>query len=140
MIKVVQGDRQTCQSFVEDLKSRVGQTSPEIEASVRDIIEAVRTGGDQAVKEFSKRFDGWTPETLELSKEALEQAVAQCDPAFIDSLKKAAANIRSSTSGRSSKAASTPCRTGSSLASGCGGCTGWACTSPAARQATLPPC
>ena len=94
MIKVVQGDRQTCQSFVEDLKSRVGQTSPEIEASVRDIIEAVRTGGDQAVKEFSKRFDGWTPETLELSKEALEQAVAQCDPAFINSLKKAAANIR----------------------------------------------
>ncbi len=94
MIKVVQGDRQTCQSFVEDLKSRVGQTSPEIEASVRDIIEAVRTGGDQAVKVFSKRFDGWTPETLELSKEALEQAVAQCDPAFIDSLKKAAANIR----------------------------------------------
>lgn len=94
MIKVVQGDRQTCQSFVEDLKSRVGQTSPEIEASVRDIIEAVRTGGDQAVKEFSKRFDGWTPETLELSKEALEQAVAQCAPAFIDSLKKAAANIR----------------------------------------------
>lgn len=94
MIKVVQGDRQTCQSFVEDLKSRVGQTSPEIEASVRDIIEAVRTGGDQAVKEFSKRFDGWTPETLELSKEALEQAVAQCAPAFIGSLKKAAANIR----------------------------------------------
>ena len=94
MIKVVQGDRQTCQSFVEDLKSRVGQTSPEIEASVRDIIEAVRTGGDQEVKEFSKRFDGWTPETLELSKEALEQAVAQCDPAFIGSLKKAAANIR----------------------------------------------
>ena len=45
MIKVVQGDRQTCQSFVEDLKSRVGQTSPEIEQSVREIIEAVRTGG-----------------------------------------------------------------------------------------------
>ena len=61
MIKVVQGDRQTCQSFVEDLKSRVGQTSPEIEQSVREIIEAVRTGGDRAVKEFSKKFDGWTP-------------------------------------------------------------------------------
>ena len=94
MIKVVQGDRQTCQSFVEDLKSRVGQTSPEIEQSVRDIIEAVRTGGDDAVKEFSKKFDGWTPETLELSKEALEQAVSECDPEFIASLKKAAENIR----------------------------------------------
>ncbi len=94
MIKVVQGDRQTCQSFVEDLKSRVGQTSPEIEQSVRDIIEAVRTGGDDAVKEFSKKFDGWTPETFELSKEALEQAVSECDPEFIASLKKAAENIR----------------------------------------------
>ena len=40
MIKVVQGDRQTCQSFVEDLKSRVGQASPEIEQTVRDVIES----------------------------------------------------------------------------------------------------
>lgn len=94
MIKVVQGDRQACQSFVEDLKSRVGQTSPEIEQSVRDIIQAVREKGDQAVKEFSQRFDGWTPDSLELSQEALEQAVSQCDPAFIASLKKAAENIR----------------------------------------------
>ncbi|MFQ6891518.1 MAG: histidinol dehydrogenase [Acutalibacter sp.] len=94
MIKVVQGDRQTCQSFVEDLKSRVGQTSPEIEQSVREIIEAVRTGGDRAVKEFSKKFDGWTPESLELSRGELEAAVEECDPQFIASLRKAAENIR----------------------------------------------
>jgi histidinol dehydrogenase len=75
MIKVVQGDRQTCQSFVEDLKSRVGQASPEIEQTVRDVIEQVRAGGDSAVKAFSEKFDGWTPENLELSREALEQAV-----------------------------------------------------------------
>ncbi len=94
MIKVVQGDRQTCQSFVEDLKSRVGQTSPEIEASVREIIETVRTGGDSAVKEYSRKFDGWTPEKLELSREELEQAAEQCDPEFLAALKRAAENIR----------------------------------------------
>lgn len=94
MIKVVQGDRQTCQSFVEDLKSRVGRTSPEIEASVREIIEHVGAGGDSAVKEYSKKFDGWTPERLELSREELEQAVTQCDPEFITALKRAAENIR----------------------------------------------
>ena len=66
MIKVVQGDRQTCQSFVEDLKSRVGQASPEIEQTVRDVIEQVRAGGDSAVKAFSEKFDGWTPENLEM--------------------------------------------------------------------------
>lgn len=94
MIKVVQGDRQTCQSFVEDLKSRVGQTSPEIEGAVREIIEAVRAGGDKAVKEYSKKFDGWTPENLELSREELEKAAAECDPEFLASLKRAADNIR----------------------------------------------
>ena len=56
MIKVVQGDRQTCQSFVEDLKSRVGQASPEIEQTVRDVIEQVRAGGDSAVKAFLTFF------------------------------------------------------------------------------------
>ena len=94
MIKMVQGDRQTCQSFVEDLKSRVGQTSPEIEASVREIIETVRTGGDSAVKEYSRKFDGWTPEKLELSREELEQAAKQCDPEFLAALQRAAENIR----------------------------------------------
>ena len=42
MIKTVKGDRAACRAFVEDLKNRVGQTSPEIENSVRDILENVR--------------------------------------------------------------------------------------------------
>ena len=54
MIKVVQGDRQTCQSFVEDLKSRVGQASPEIEQTVRDVIEQVRA--DDFYAEENKRI------------------------------------------------------------------------------------
>ncbi len=94
MIKVVQGNKQTCQAFVEDLKSRVGQTSPEIEQTVREIIASVRERGDDAVKEYSKKFDGWTPENLELSRADLEQAAAACAPAFIASLKRAAENIR----------------------------------------------
>ena len=94
MIKVVQGDKQTCQAFVEDLKSRVGQTSPEIEQTVREIIASVRERGDDAVKEYSKKFDGWTPDNFELSRADLEQAAAACDPAFIASLERAAENIR----------------------------------------------
>ena len=41
-IKTVKGDRAACRAFVEDLKNRVGQPSPEIENSVRDILETVR--------------------------------------------------------------------------------------------------
>ena len=94
MIKTVKGDRAACRAFVEDLKNRVGQTSPEIENSVRDILENVRTRGDAAVREYAQRFDVWCPEHLELTREDLEQAAAQCDPAFLASLQKAAANIR----------------------------------------------
>ena len=94
MIKTVKGDRAACRAFVEDLKNRVGQTSPEIENSVRDILENVRTRGDDAVREYAQRFDGWCPEHLELTRADLERAAAQCDPAFLASLKKAAENIR----------------------------------------------
>ena len=94
MIKTVRGDWQTCQSFVEDLKSRVGETSQEIEDAVREILLQVRTRGDQAVREYAEKFDGWCPERLELSREEMEEIAKDCDPAFLTSLKKAAENIR----------------------------------------------
>ena len=94
MIKTVRGDWQTCQSFVEDLKSRVGETSQEIEDAVREILLQVRTRGDQAVREYAQKFDGWCPQRLELSREEMEEIAKDCDPAFLTSLKKAAENIR----------------------------------------------
>ena len=94
MIKTVRGDWQTCQSFVEDLKSRVGETSQEIEDAVREILAQVRARGDQAVREYAEKFDGWCPERLELSREEMEEIAKGCDPAFLTSLKKAAENIR----------------------------------------------
>ena len=94
MIKTVRGDWQTCQSFVEDLKSRVGETSQEIEDAVREILLQVRARGDQAVREYAEKFDGWCPERLELSREEMEEITKDCDPAFLTSLKKAAENIR----------------------------------------------
>ena len=94
MIKTVRGDWQTCQSFVEDLKSRVGETSQEIEDAVREILAQVRDRGDQAVREYAEKFDGWCPERLELSREEMEEIAKDCDPAFLTSLKKAAENIR----------------------------------------------
>ncbi len=94
MIKTVTGDRKTLSAFVEDLKSRVGRTDPEIEKTVADILENVRLRGDAAVKEYSLRFDGWTPETLELSRADMEEHARACDPAFLESLRRAAENIR----------------------------------------------
>lgn len=94
MIQTVTGEKAACAAFVENLKSRVGQTSPEIEQTVAEILEMVRQKGDEAVKAYSRKFDGWTPDHLELTRPEMEELAKDCDPAFLESLKLAAENIR----------------------------------------------
>lgn len=94
MIRIAEGDRASRLAFLQELKGRVGKTDPKIEQTVAEILETVRTGGDEAVKEYSRRFDGWTPDRLELTRAELEELSAGCDPEFVESLKLAAENIR----------------------------------------------
>ena len=93
MIKIVKGNRETCQDFIRTLKERVGENDRSVEASVAEIIDTVKKGGDRAVIDYSKRFDGWSPEMLELSKEEAAEIAKECDPEFLAALKRAAANI-----------------------------------------------
>ena len=94
MIRVVKGDRDTCLSFIEELKTRVGETEKSVEETVSDILKKVKSGGDEAVKAYSRKFDGWTPETPELSRTEMKELSKDCDPSFLESLRRAAANIR----------------------------------------------
>lgn len=93
MIKTVNAGEQERRAFIEELKLRVGRTDPEIERKVAEIVENVRMGGDEAVKSYSKKFDGWTPDVLELSLEEMEKLAGQCSKDFLDSLRRAADNI-----------------------------------------------
>lgn len=93
MIKTVNAGEQERRAFIEELKLRVGRTDPEIERKVAEIVENVRTGGDEAVKSYSKKFDGWTPDVLELSREEMERLSDRCSKEFLDSLRRAADNI-----------------------------------------------
>lgn len=93
MIKIVNAGEQERRAFIGELKQRVGATDPEIEQKVAGIIEKVRTGGDEAVKGYSQKFDGWTPDTLELGREDMEKLAAQCSEEFMASLRRAADNI-----------------------------------------------
>ena len=65
--------------------------------SVRAIVNAVRTRGDEAVAEFTAQFDGVTlkPEQFELSAGEIDDAVATVDPSLVSILERAHANIRS---------------------------------------------
>ena len=65
-----------------------------VEAIVADIIENVRLRGDRALLEYTERFDKAKLETLQVSQQEINDAVAAVEPGFLDILKKAAANIR----------------------------------------------
>ena len=61
---------------------------------VAAILAEVIARGDEALREFTERFDGVRPERFEVSGEEFEEAMACVDPAFLAVLEEAAANIR----------------------------------------------
>lgn len=94
MIRTVQGNRETCVGFIEELKARIGENDRKVDAAVAEIVAEVRQNGDEAVKGYSRKFDGWSPEKLELSREEMEAIAAECDSGFLAALERAAENIR----------------------------------------------
>ena len=66
----------------------------DVSSIVSGIIKEVRENGDQALLYYTEKFDGARLVSLQVSAEEIDEATAQVDPAFLEVLKKAAANIR----------------------------------------------
>ena len=64
------------------------------EETVAEILRNVRERGDEALREYTARFDCVKLESLIVSEEETEEALRQTEPAFLAILEKAAANIR----------------------------------------------
>ena len=71
--------------------------SEEVNASVRKIVADVRMRGDEALFEYTRKFDGFevTAENIVLSEKEIDDAVRKVPPKIIEALKKAKENIRS---------------------------------------------
>ena len=61
---------------------------------VSGIIADVRKRGDEALLEYTKRFDGAELSALQVSEEEIEEAFSLVEPRFLEILKNAAENIR----------------------------------------------
>ena len=93
MITIIKADGNKEFEFLKKVEERNRTTNDNVTSVVREIIETVRTGGDKAVKDYTVRFDGKAPECLEVSREELKASLEQCDPDFVETLRKAANNI-----------------------------------------------
>ena len=66
----------------------------DVAATVAAIIARVRAEGDAALFAYCEQFDRAKLTSLAVTEEEMEEATASVDPAFIDILERAAANIR----------------------------------------------
>ena len=77
----------------DEIFARFEPTSS-VEDIVTDIIRTVREKGDQALFDYTARFDKAQLESLQVTKEEIAQALSLVEPRFIDILERAAKNIR----------------------------------------------
>ncbi len=77
-----------------DIFSRV-QPKFDVESIVSEIIDTVWKEGDAALYAYCEKFDGAKLSSLEVTKEEIEEALAETEPEFLRILKDAANNIRS---------------------------------------------
>ncbi|HET9984920.1 MAG TPA: histidinol dehydrogenase [Longimicrobiales bacterium] len=75
------------------LLNRGRASDPEVEAAVRALIDNVRRRGDAALREQALRFDRASLESLEVPREAWDEALEGLEPAARAALEQAADNI-----------------------------------------------
>ena len=92
MIQIVKADGVAEQALIASLKARAAAVNEDITRAVAAIMEDVRVRGYQAVEEYSQRFDHAAPR--EITMEELNAAYAACDPALVQAMEHAEANIR----------------------------------------------
>lgn len=65
-----------------------------VRATVEDILADVETRRDAAVRELSKKFDNWSPESFRLTPKEIEKAISQVPKRDLDDIKFAQAQVR----------------------------------------------
>ena len=78
----------------EQILNRDIQAEEDVSKAVDEVIVAVRERGDEALKEYTKRFDGVELDSLQVTEEEIASAWEQVDEDFRVTLQMAAENIR----------------------------------------------
>ena len=73
MINIIKTDGKKEVEFLAQVRERSNKTNKDVTAVVSDIIENVRTRGDEAVKEYTIKFDGMETERSILFTAKLER-------------------------------------------------------------------
>ena len=94
-MKTVKLTADTQKDLLDSLLKRSPNNYSEYEDVVAEIIKNVREKGDQAVFEYTKKFDKWEigTDTIRVTEAEIEEAFGNIEQEFVEVLERAAANI-----------------------------------------------
>lgn len=80
-------------AFLKDLSRRAGETNKEVTETVSAIIDNVKNNGDEAIRDYTLKFDGHLPQYYEVPREVINDALTSADSEFVNALLDAQENI-----------------------------------------------
>ncbi|MBS6646985.1 MAG: histidinol dehydrogenase [Clostridiaceae bacterium] len=96
-MKIIKLDEQSKQNILADLLKRDPNNYDSYADTVQQIVDDVKDRKDDAVFEYTKKFDKAviTADNIRVTDEEIQEAMAQVEPELLDVMKKAMKNIRS---------------------------------------------
>ena len=92
-MKITKANGKAEYALIENLKKRSGETDAKIVDIVTTIINGVKENGDEAVREYTVRFDGGLPKKFLIEKDELQSYLDVVDEDFLNAIKRAKDNI-----------------------------------------------
>ncbi|MBR4605577.1 MAG: histidinol dehydrogenase [Lachnospiraceae bacterium] len=95
-MRIVNLTQETKKNILGDLLKRSPNNYGKYEDTVNEILANVKANGDQALFEYTKKFDHFelTAENIQVTRQEIDEAYQKLDPALIEVIRKAAENIR----------------------------------------------
>ena len=75
-------------------ESAAADADAQVRATVEEIVADVKARGDAAVRDWSAKFDGWSPDSFYLGQAEIDAAYAALDPQTIEDIRFAQAQVR----------------------------------------------
>lgn len=93
LIRKIVADGSAEKEFFSNLKSRISKTDSDVTKIVESILEDVEKNGDDAVKNYTKKFDCANPDFYEVPRDVINDALTSADQDFVNALLNAHENI-----------------------------------------------
>ena len=96
-MRIVKLTKETTKNILENMLKRSPSQYGEYESRVQDIIAQVKEKKDEAVFDYTRKFDKADIDAskIRVTEEEIREAYDQIDPALLDVIRKALVNIKS---------------------------------------------